>query len=183
MSSGAVSQAQKGKTSNVWKRAISMIDNCRIKNELRNNFLNHEKLLIFNHAVMAYKIINKLLNKFQQRSQYSSCNTRFCKNSSDPKVSWKCQKGFSYSALKAWNKNPINIRELFILHRFKKQLKNHLKWAEKSTLAQLHGTSTTVAILLANFICYINYLFIKTTVSSWRDFVDKWNEMKNMKCL
>ena len=36
------------------------------------------------------------------------------------------KKGFSYTALKAWNDIPVNIRELPTLCQYKKQLKSHL---------------------------------------------------------
>ena len=113
-------------------RAISISETSRIKDEWSHNFLRTEQLVMFDCAVMAYKIMNRLCpenfwNKFQRRSQYSSYNTRFCR---DLQIPWYnleyAKKGFSYSALKVWNEIPISIRELPTLCQFKKQLKTHL---------------------------------------------------------
>ena len=38
-----------------------------------------------------------------------------------------CKKGFNYSALKAWNDLPDELRELSTQSSFKKQLKTYLK--------------------------------------------------------
>ena len=68
-----------------------------------------------------------LWNKFQKRSHYSNYNTRFCENLQIPKYNLEHSKRrFSYTALKAWNEIPMNIRDLPTLYQYKKQLKSHL---------------------------------------------------------
>ena len=68
-----------------------------------------------------------LWNKFQPRSRYSNYNTRFCENLQIPKYNLEYStKRFSYTALKAWNEIPMNIRELPTFYQYKKQLKSHL---------------------------------------------------------
>ena len=54
-------------------------------------------------------------------SQY---NTRFCENLQIPKYNLEySKKRFSYTALKAWNEIPMNIRELPTLYQYKKTVK------------------------------------------------------------
>ena len=78
------------------------------------------------------KIMNRLCpenlwNKFQRRSHYSNHNTRSCENLQVPKYNLEySKKRFPYTALKAWNEIPMNIRELPTLYQYKKQLKSHL---------------------------------------------------------
>ena len=130
---GSLSKSRKESLQRLLDRAISIIETSRIKDEWSTNFLSAEQLVIFDRAVMAYKIINRLCpenlwDKFQQRSQYSSYNTRFCRDLQIPKYNLEyTKKGFSYSALKVWNEIPINIRELPTLCQFKKKLKTYLK--------------------------------------------------------
>ena len=113
-------------------RAISIMETSRIKDEWSHNFLRTEQLVMFDRAVMAYKIMNRLCpenlwNKFQRRSKYSTYNTRFCRDLQTPRYNLEyVKKGFSYSALKVWNEIQISIRELPTLCQFKKQLKTHL---------------------------------------------------------
>jgi hypothetical protein len=118
---GSLSNSRKESLQRLQHRAISMIDTSKIKDDWSNNFLHVEQLISFDRAVMAYKIMNRLCpenlwNKFQQRSQYSSYNTRFCRDLQIPRYNLEyAKKGFSYSALKVWNEIPISIRELHTL--------------------------------------------------------------------
>ena len=73
------------------------------------------------------KCPENLWNKFQRRFHHSNYNTRFCENLQIPKYKLEhSKKRFSYTALKAWNEIPMNIRELPTLYRYKKQLKSYL---------------------------------------------------------
>ena len=118
---GVTSQIQKGIPSTSWN-----------KNDWSHNFLRTEQLVMFDRAVMAYKILNRLCpenlwNKLQRRSEYSSYNARFCRDLQIPRYNLEyVKKGFSYSALKVWNEIPIRIIELPTMCQFKKQLKTHL---------------------------------------------------------
>ena len=113
-------------------RAISIIGTARIKDDWSKNFLQVKQLITFDRSVMTYKIMNRLCpenlwNEFQRRSHYSNYNTRFCENLQIPKHNLEySKKRFSYTALKAWNEIPMNIRELPTLYQYKKQLKSHL---------------------------------------------------------
>ena len=66
---------------------------------------------------MAYKILNKLStdslwNKYQYRFAYSNYITMDCKELQIPRLRTEhAKKGFYYSAIKAWNDIPANIRE------------------------------------------------------------------------
>ena len=138
-----------------------MIETSRIKDEWPNSFLRTEQLVMFDRAVMAYKIMNRLCpenlwNKFQQRSHYSSYNTRFCRDLQIPRYDLEyAKKGFSYSALKVWNEIPIEIRELPTLGQFKKQLKTYLM-SSKPNKTRLPGRSAMrLALSIFLFLCNI----------------------------
>ena len=129
---GQLSNSKKESLQRLQDGAISIIETSRIKDEWSHNFLRSEQFVMFDRAVMAYKIMNRLCpenlwNKFQRRSEYSSYNTRFCRDLQIPRYNLEyVKKGFSYSALKVWNEIPISIRELPNLCQFKKQLKTLL---------------------------------------------------------
>ena len=71
---GHLSNSKTESLQRLQDRAISIIETSRIKDELSHNFLHTEQLVLFDRAVMAYKIMNRLCpenlwNKFQRRSQ------------------------------------------------------------------------------------------------------------------
>ena len=100
-------------------RFISIIDIARKKDGWSRNFFQVGQLISFDRSVMTYKIMNRLCtenlwNKFQRGSNYSNYDTRFCENLQIPKYNLEySKKRFSYTALKAWNEIPMNIRELW----------------------------------------------------------------------
>ena len=110
-------------------RARSIIDKSRLKDNWSHNWLTIEQLTKFDRSVMAYKIISRqcpesLWDKYHHRTQHSNYRTRNCRDLQIPRNNLEyVKKSFHYSALKAWNDIPINIRELPTLNRFKKQLK------------------------------------------------------------
>ena len=112
-------------------RARSIIDKARLKDNWSHNWLTVEQLTNFDRSVMTYKIINRqcpesLWDKYHHRTQHSHYRTRNCRDLQIPRNNLEyVKKGFHYSALKAWNDIPINIRELPTLSRFKKQLKSY----------------------------------------------------------
>ena len=103
------------------------------KDEWSSNWLSVENLTRFDRSAMEYKILNKLSpdslwNKYQCRFAYSNYITMNCKDLQIPRLRTEhAKKGFYYSAIKAWNDIPANIREILTLGRFKKGLKAHLK--------------------------------------------------------
>ena len=73
------------------------------------------------------QVPESLWNKYKYRSAYSNYETRNCKDLQIPRLRTEhAKKGFYYSALKAWNDVPANIREIQTFGRFKKELKAHL---------------------------------------------------------
>ena len=112
-------------------RARSIIGKARLKDNWSHNWLTVEQLTKFDRSVMTYKIISKqcpesLWHKYDHRTQHSNYRTRNCRDLQIPKNNLEyVKKGFHYSALKAWNEIPINIRELPTLSKFKKQLKSY----------------------------------------------------------
>ena len=96
-------------------RAVSMIHTSRINDNWTPKFPSVQQLLTFDHAVMVYKIFNKLCpenlwNKFNLRSHHSRYNTQYCRNIQIPKCNLEyAKKGFSYSALKTWNEIPLSL--------------------------------------------------------------------------
>ena len=62
------------------------------------------------------------------RSSVSKYNTWHCRDLQIPRYRIEfAKKGFHYSALKAWNDIPVELRELPTLNSFRKQLKTYLK--------------------------------------------------------
>ena len=112
-------------------RARSIIGKARLKDNWSHNWLTVEQLTKFDRSVMTYKIISKqcpesLWHKYDHRTQHSNYRTRNCRDLQIPRNNLEyVKKGFHYSALKAWNEIPINIRELPTLSKFKKQLKSY----------------------------------------------------------
>ena len=112
-------------------RSRSIIDKARIKDNWSHNWLTVEQLTQFNRSVMTYKIISRqcpesLWDKYHHRTQHSNYRTRNCRDLQIPRNNLEfVEKSFDFSALKAWNDIPINIRELPTLSKFKKQLKSY----------------------------------------------------------
>ena len=69
----------------------------------------------------------KNVDKFLPRSSASNYDTRHCRDLQYRDIGQNLQKGFQYSALKAWNDLPAELRELPTQNSFKKQLKKYLK--------------------------------------------------------
>ena len=112
-------------------RARSVIEKARLKDNWSHNWLTVEQLTKFDRSVMTYKIISRqcpesLWDKYHHRTQHSNYRIRNCRDLQIPRNNLEyVKKGFQYSALKAWNDIPINVRELPTLGKFKKQLKSY----------------------------------------------------------
>ena len=111
-------------------RAHTLIENALIRDEWSSNWLSVENLIRFDRSLMAYNILSKLSpeslwDKYQYRSAYSNYVTRNCKDLQRLKIE-HANKGFYYSALKAWNDILANIREIQTLRRFTRELQAHL---------------------------------------------------------
>ena len=112
-------------------RALELIESS-INNAYNKNILNVNQLLIFDRAVMTFKIVNQLCpeglqNKFIERSALSKYNTRNMKDLHVQKLKLEhTKKSFLYTGPKAWNSIPQHIRDTESVVRFKKDLKSHL---------------------------------------------------------
>ena len=130
---GSLSKTKLDILQRLQNRAYSTIENARIKDEWSQNWLNIGNLIRFDRSVMAYKILNKLSpeslwEKFQYRSEFSKYKTRNCKDLQIPRLHTEhAKKGFHFTALKAWNDIPPDIRDIKTIGRFKKELKAYLK--------------------------------------------------------
>ena len=130
---GSLSKSKMNTLQRLQDRACSIIAKAKQKDNWSHNWLTVEQLIKFDRSVMTYKIINRhcpesLWEKYQRRTQHSNYRTRNCRDLQIPKNNLEyTKKGFHYSALKAWNDIPINIRELPTISGFKKQLKDYFK--------------------------------------------------------
>ena len=112
--------------------AFNLIESTKIKNAYNRNVLDVRELMVFDRAVMAFKIVNMLCpeslqNKFTKRSASSNYNTRNMKNLHVQKLKLEhTKKSFSYTTPKAWNIIPQAIRNAETIVQFKKELKSHL---------------------------------------------------------
>ena len=57
---GSLSDSRKESLQRLQEKVISINGTSRIQDESSNNFLGAEQLIIFDRAVMAYKIVNRL---------------------------------------------------------------------------------------------------------------------------
>ncbi len=127
-------------------RAYYLIQNAKVKDNWNNSWLNISNLIHYDRAVMVYKIMNRicpegLWNKYQPRSLHSTYATRHCNDLEIPRYKTEfAKKGFHFSALKAWNNIPLQIRNVPSLDRFKKNTKAYLK----SSQTQYPGRSATI---------------------------------------
>ena len=128
---GSLPKSQLNTLQRLQDRARSIIEKARLKDNWSNNWLTVEQLIKFDRSVMTYKIISRqcpasLWDKYHHRIQHSKYRTRNSRELQIPRNNLEyVKKDFHYSALKAWNDIPINIRELPTLSKFKKQLKSY----------------------------------------------------------
>ena len=114
-------------------RASYIIENAKIKDHWSRSWSNVENIIRYDRNIMTYKIMNKLcsekfFNKFLPRSSVSKQNERHCGDLQIARYQIEFAKnGFHYSALKAWNDLPAELREVPTQNSFKKQLKTYLK--------------------------------------------------------
>ena len=107
-------------------RVCCIIENAKIKDNCF--WLNVEDIIRYDRDSMTYKIMNKLypeksFNKFLPRSSVWKYNIRHCRDLEIPRYRTEfAKRGFPFSALKAWNDLPAELRELSTQNSFKKQL-------------------------------------------------------------
>ena len=101
-----------------------MIESSRLKDGWNCNWLSVSNLIMFDRAVMIYKIMNglcpdNLRGRLVTRSQISNYPTR---QSLEFSIS-----SFFYSGAKTWNEIPLEIRMSSTITTFKRKLKEFLK--------------------------------------------------------
>ena len=94
---GCVSNSKMESLQRFQDRSSSIIDTARIKDDWSKNFLQVTQLITFDRSVMTYKIMKRLCS-FYENLQVPKYKVEYSKNR------------FSYTALKAWNEIPMNIR-------------------------------------------------------------------------
>ena len=129
-----------GKTSlskmdRLMNRAVSLLPSVPNQdNFTANRILNFNKSITYFSLVQFFKIYvagnhDYIQNKITSVQHNHSHNTRF---QSEAKLyhpmltKSKCQKSFTYRAIKYWNELPCDIRNCTTLSIFKSQLKKHL---------------------------------------------------------
>ena len=110
---------------------FNLIESSKIKDACNGNVLDVRKLMLFDRAVMTFKIVNMLCpgglqNKFAERSALSTYNARNMTNLHVQKLKLEhTERSSSYTAPNAWNSIPQTIRNVETIARFKKELKSH----------------------------------------------------------
>ena len=99
-------------------QACCIIENAKIKDNWFHSWLNIANIIRYDRDFTTDKTMNKLCAekffiKFLQRSSVSKYNTRHSRDLQIPRYRTEfAKKGFHYSALKAWNDLPGELREL-----------------------------------------------------------------------
>ena len=107
-------------------RAFNLVESSKIKDAYNRNVLDVRELMLFDRAVMTFKIVNMLCpeglqNKFIERSALSNCKTRNMKNLHVQKLKLEhTKRSFLYTAPNTWNSIPQAIRTAETIERFKK---------------------------------------------------------------
>ena len=109
-------------------RAFNLIESSKTKDAYNRNVLDVRELMLFDRAVMTFKIVNMLCpegsqNKFIERPALSNYKTRNMKNLHVQKLKLEDTKSFLYTAPNTWNSIPQAIRNAETIARFKKELK------------------------------------------------------------
>ena len=129
---GALPSAMQSTLQRDQNRAFNLIESSKIKDAYNRNVLDVRELMVFDRAVITFKIVNMLCpedlqNKFTERSALSNYNTRNIKKLHVQKLKLEHTKNsFLYTAPNAWNSFPQAIRNAEAIVRFKKELKSHL---------------------------------------------------------
>ena len=113
-------------------RAFNLIESSKIKDAFNRNILDVRELMLFDRAVMTFKIVNMLgpvglQNKFVEKSALSNYKTRNMKNLQVQKLKLEhIKRSFLYTAPNTENSIPQSIKNAETIERFKKELKSHL---------------------------------------------------------
>ena len=111
--------------------AFNLIESSKMKDAYNKNVLDVREPMLFDRAVMTFKIVNifpeGLQNKFIERSPLSNYKTTNMKNLHVQKLKLEhTKRSFLYTAPNPWNSIPQAIRNAETIERFRKELKSHL---------------------------------------------------------
>ena len=145
---GALPSTKLSILQNYQNRAFNLIESSKIKEAYNRNVLDVRELMLFDRAVMTFKIVNMLCpeglqNKFLERSALSNYKIRNMKNLHVKKLKLEhTKRSLLYTAPNTWNSIPQAIRNAETIERFKKELKSHLLSFElKDTIVALIYTN------------------------------------------
>ena len=130
---GSLSNTKLDHLQRLRTRAQTLIDGSRLKDRWSCNWLSVSNLIIFDRAVMIYKIMNglcpdNLAGRLVTRSQISNYRTRNQLDLDIPRQNLRFSKSsFFYSGPKTWNEIPLEIRRSSTITMFKRKLKEFLQ--------------------------------------------------------
>ena len=123
---GSLSNTKLDHLQRLQTRARALIESSRLKDGWSCNWLSVSNLIIFDRAVMIYRIMNglcpdNLRGRMVTRSQISNYPTRTQLDLDTPRQNLEFSKGsFFYSGAKAWNQIPLEIRMSSMITTFKR---------------------------------------------------------------
>ena len=130
---GRLSNSKLDHLQRLQTRARTLTESSRLKNGWSCNWLSVSNLIIFDRAVMIYKIMDglsleNLRGRLVTRSQISNYPTRNHLDLDTPRQNLEFSKSnFFYSGVKTWNEIPLEIRMSSTITIFKRELKEFLK--------------------------------------------------------
>ena len=130
---GSLSNTKLDHLQRLQTRARTLIESSRLKDGWSCNWLSVSNLIIFDRAVMIYKIMNglcpdNLRGRLVTKSLISNYPTRNQLDLDTPRQNLEFSKGmFFYSGAKAWNQIPLEIRLSSTITTFKRRLKEFLR--------------------------------------------------------
>ena len=116
----------------IQNMAFYLIESAPIKDQIPSTWLNVEKLITYDWAIMVHKILagicpENLKGKFTRRSQITKYETRKINDLQIPKTRLEVsKKRLSYVGAKVWHDIPNDIRNVKSTYLFKKQMKSYL---------------------------------------------------------
>ena len=130
---GSLSNTKFDHLQRLQTRARTLIESSRLKDGWSCNWLSVSNLIIFDRAVMIFKIMNglcpdNLRGRLVTRSQISNFPTRNHLDLDTPRQNLEFSKSsFFYSGAKTWNKIPLEIRMSSTITIFKRKFKEFLQ--------------------------------------------------------
>ena len=130
---GSLSNTKLEHLQSLQTRVRTLLESSRLKDGWGCNWLSVSSLIIFDRAVMIYKVMNglcpdNLRGRLITRSQISNYSTRNQLDLDTPRQNLEFSKSsFFYSGVKTWNEIPLEIRMSSTITIFKRKLKEFLQ--------------------------------------------------------